>query len=164
MQPGTSCSPRKLQTAFQVAAKASLAVGSRNWLTFRSSFLTMSLHCDVCIQVIKCTVCLFAILMSTLVYAINFFISTSRAFRLLSPWDWYEGIDLLMISLAVSQSPRIRKGKEKETHLTWSWGACGWSGSCRLRGSVLKLRGSAISWPRRVCRRIMSTMLTHLLT
>jgi len=63
-------------------------------LTFRSSFRTVRLHGDVCIQMVECTIRLFATIPPTLVHALNLFVSTAGSLVLLGTRNRNERINL----------------------------------------------------------------------
>ena len=80
-------------------------------LTLRCSLLAMRLHGDVSIQMVQCTVGLFTAVPSTLVHALDLFISTSRSLVLLRAWNRYERVDLRRVRTIVyqtSRGPRMR--------------------------------------------------------
>jgi len=57
--------------------------GGEYCLTFRSSFLPVSLHGHMGVQVVQRAICLLAPVPTALVHALNFFISSSRSLVLL---------------------------------------------------------------------------------
>lgn len=71
-----------------------LVKNTRLELTLWSSLLAMRLHGDVSIQVVQCTVGLFAAVPATLVHALNFFISSPRSLVLLRAWNRDERVNL----------------------------------------------------------------------
>jgi hypothetical protein len=53
------------------------------WRTLRS----VRLHCDMCVQMVECAVGLFATIPTTLVHALDFFVSPPWALMLLCTWN-----------------------------------------------------------------------------
>ena len=62
--------------------------------TFWSSLVAMRLHCHVCVEMVQCSVCLFATIPATFVHSLNLLVSSSRSFVLLRTGDWHEGVNL----------------------------------------------------------------------
>jgi hypothetical protein len=63
-------------------------------LTFWCTLLTMRLHCDMSIQMIKRAISLLAAIPSTLVHTFDLFIASSGAFMLLSAGNRNKGVHL----------------------------------------------------------------------
>lgn len=99
----------------------------------------MRLHRNMRVQMVQCTVCLLASLPSTLVHAFNLFVAATRAFVLLSTWDWDKGVDLRKRVRILFQGLSQTDGVEgmRATHLTRTWSGTGWGslgrGSCSRR-------------------------------
>ena len=69
-------------------------------LAFRSSLIAMTLHGNMRIQMIQCTIGLFAILMSAFVHAFNLFVSTTRTFCLLRARNGHKRVNLLTAKIS----------------------------------------------------------------
>jgi len=68
----------------------------------------MRLHGDVCVQMVKRTICLLATVPSALVHALNLFVPPARAFVLLSTRDWNERVDLPNASVKSQESAQAK--------------------------------------------------------
>lgn len=61
---------------------------------FRSALLAMRLHGDVSVEMVQGTIGLFTAIPTTLVHALDLFISSTRTLVLLGAWDRDEGVNL----------------------------------------------------------------------
>lgn len=63
--------------------------------TFRCSLISMRLHRDMCVEMVESPIRFLAALPSAFVHALNFFITSPRAFMLLRAGYRNEGVNVL---------------------------------------------------------------------
>jgi len=61
--------------------------------TFRSALLAMRLHRNMCVQMVESAISLLTSVPTTLVHALNFFVSPTRPLMLLCTWNRDKGVD-----------------------------------------------------------------------
>jgi hypothetical protein len=67
-------------------------VNNKNIRTFGSSLLSMRLHCDMRIEMVKGAIRLLASVPTTLVHALNLFVSPTGSLVLLRARNWNERV------------------------------------------------------------------------
>jgi hypothetical protein len=70
--------------------------------TFRSPLLTVRLHGDMGVEVVQCAISLLTAIPSTLVHALNFFVTSARALVLLGAGNGNKGVNLRQMMLLVN--------------------------------------------------------------